>query len=268
MLNPRMLLCVSLLTGASIAAPAAAKTVAKAPKDGAGCLEVVPGKGLGPFRVEMGPSEVKKAGLPISDGALKSWQNAGPYELQVLGAGRSVSGVRLNLKKGEVRCLSAAGREDLRDGLDTPEAIAAWIGECGPLQVKTGASTISCADQVMVLQSLGGLDVHVGPDVSPPASEGPICAGYVAPGQGAYLPKQGKVDHIDLEPGKTYCAGGRTLDTSIVEADVLGKLRFNTCKTERLRGGTHVTCPYQGVKLSFAGPKGALHRVAAVPMKD
>ncbi|MFN3199953.1 MAG: hypothetical protein ACE366_16275 [Bradymonadia bacterium] len=261
MFTPRFLFCLSVVSTVSMASQdAEANTAKKA------CVQVQPTKAIGPFDLGMTIKDVEKIGA-VEDGGIDVWKKVGHTELQfdkADGDDRKVVAVRHSLNSET--CLEMGTQPRLESDVNVPEAIASWLGNCGALETRTGGNVLTCEKGVTVLQHMGGVDIEVRADAATQSKQAK-CAGYVAPGQGAWLPGKGKVDMIDVEPGKTYCGGSRQFTTELVEADVLGKLRFNTCDIQRNRGATVATCPYQGMQMIFAGPKGALHKISSVAMK-
>lgn len=231
------------------------------------CVELSPGKGIDELRLGMSETDKLLQKIKAEPGGIEGWFKSSRYEYQ-LSSGRSMKKVYIvRASLNDAKCVKLPGKAPLKADLDTLEALAAYVGECHPVQMNIGATVVNCADGVTLLQHRGGLDVQIS-QLQETASDKPVCAGYVAPGKGAFVPGRGKVDAISLEPGKTYCAGSRTLDTTVRPDDVLGKLRYNTCQTQANRGATTITCPYQGVEFVFAGPKLALHHLRSVPMKQ
>ncbi|MCB9548055.1 MAG: hypothetical protein H6706_19740 [Myxococcales bacterium] len=212
---------------------------------------VEPGVRLGPIALGMDKAALAATGLPITDGALTSHLNVGPYDVR-LKDGKAVS-VSLNLTPE----LAAVRIKDQIITPKSPEDLARHLGACGPLQMNTGGNIIECADGAMAGQHLGGLMIRV--STPRPIDDAPTCAGYVVPGQVG--------DKLVIEAGQSVCAGTRVLTRDVRQPDVLGRLAYNTCQVEPNEGATVVTCPYQGVRLIFAAPSGELARVEGVEMK-
>lgn len=217
----------------------------------AGPVEILPGKSLGAIPLGVPEVELVKFG-PVSPGAIETWRKVGPYEVQIEGG--KVVQVALDLTP-ELATLKIG---DALIQPKAPEDMAIHLGGCGPLQIRTGGNIIECTSGAIAGQHMGGLTVRVVPPTK--ASDQPVCAAYVVPGRDG--------DRTVLEPGKSYCAADRVLTTEIVQADVLGKLGYNTCQVQPNEGATLVTCPFQGVRFVFGTPEGKLARVEGVPLKQ
>lgn len=236
-----MLTALSLIVG-----------LATAPTDPTAPVPVVPGQSLGGIALGTAEADLGKTGLPVSPGAIDTWRKVGPYEVQIDGG----KVVQISLDLSSLFNTLKIGDQIVRP--QAPEDMAAHLGGCGPLEMRTGGNIIECTSGAMAGQHMGGLTVRVVPPSQ--ASDQPVCAGYIVPGRdGQRLP---------LEAGKTYCAGSSVLTTAIVQADVLGKLRYNTCQTQPSEGATVVSCPYQGVRFVFASPAGTLARIEGVAIKQ
>lgn len=212
---------------------------------------VVPGESLGPIKLGMTEAQLAATKIAIKPGRFETERRVGVFDVQI--------------KDGKVASISYElgkdGQPILLGGKaftpTTPQAIAAAATQCGPLDMRIGGNIIECAPGLVIGQHMGGLAITVQPAAT--RSEAPVCAGYLEPGN----PKSA----LELTPGVPYCLPSRVVTTATVEADVLGKLSYNTCRTERNIGATVVTCAYQGTRFVFAGPTGALHRVEGVPFK-
>lgn len=213
---------------------------------------VVPGHSLGGIALGTTEAELKQLGLPVAPAAYAEGRTVGPFEVQLEGG--KVVRITLNLTP-ELNTLKV-GEHTLTPR--TPEDMARVLGTCGPNEARIGGNIIECTTGAVAGQHMGGLMVSVVPAAQ--ASDLPVCTGYLVPGEDSA--------RMVVEPGGTYCVGHRVVTTATVQADVLGKLGFNTCQVQPNEGATLITCPYQGVRLIFASPTGALARVEGVTLKQ
>lgn len=226
------------------------------------CMELKPGEGLGALKLGMTMAQLKATGLPIKQGHVEINYRVGPYEVWV----KSDKVTAIEIKADEVACFQIKGAKVAFKGMSQGD-LAQAIGGCGPIQMNTGGNVVTCGGGVELLQSMAGHALRVSDRATPPS---PTCDRYVTPG----APKSPTAS-AEIKPGATVCAGTRVFTPKLVKglkpADVTalgGPLRYNTRTTTNNRGGTVVECPFQGVRLIFAGPSQALHRVEAMPLKQ
>ena len=216
---------------------------------------VVPGQSLGPIALGASEADLVKAGLQIKPGRFETERRVGAFDVNFKDG--KVSSVAFEMgnglkDRGTVLHIGAA-----RAFGTSAQAIASHLKGCGPMQRNRGGNVIECTSGATVVQHMGGLAVRVGPAAK--ATDAPVCAGYLEPGNPG--------SKLNIEPGKTYCLPSRLVNSGVRPEDVLGRLRYNTCQTQALIGATTVTCPFQGTRFMFAGPKGMLVEVGGVPMK-
>lgn len=223
-------------------APILALSIAQLP------TPVVPGQSIGPIKLGQTLAQLQATKIEIKPGRFDGERRVGAFNVQF--KGDKVTSISFDMgKAGQPISLN-----NKKFTPTTPQAIATAAGACGPLQRRTGGNIIECITGLTIGQHLGGLTVTV---EAPAASTANVtCDGYLEPGN----PKSA----LEVQPGKVYCLPTRTVTTATVEKDVLGKLSYNTCRTQRNRGATVVTCAFQGTRFIFAGPQGALHRVEGV----
>lgn len=215
-------------------------------------VAATPGRSFGPLALGMTAAQVKATGLPLKPGRFEGEQGVGGFWVRM--AGGKVTSISLDFAKGAPAPIKVGKHTTTAD---SAQAIAKAAAGCGPLQRRTGGNVIECTSGLVVAQHLGGVTVTV--EAAATQSDAPTCADYLVPGDPA--------SKIDVQPQKSYCLPARVVTAKTVEKDVLGTLRYNTCKTQRNRGATVVTCPFQGTRFIFAGPYGALHRVEGVPFE-
>ena len=216
---------------------------------------VAPGISLGPVALGAREADLVKAGLQIKPGRFETERRVGAFDVNFKDG--KVSSVAFEMGnglkgRGTVLHIGAA-----RAFATSAQAIASHLAGCGPMQRNLGGNVIECTSGATVVQHMGGIGVRVGPAAD--ATDEPVCAGYLEPGNPA--------SKLEVEPGKTYCLPSRLVNSGVRPKDVLGRLRYNTCETKVLIGATTITCPFQGTRFMFAGPTAMLVEVSGVPMK-
>jgi hypothetical protein len=222
------------------------------------CLEVEPGKRLGPIVLGTPKKDLANLKLKLT-GDVQDAVRVGPYAV-TLDYNDKVDGASVALGE-EVRCLKIAGQEHPID--TTLERLALAVGGCGPVGLHESGSVIKCKGGLRITQSLRRLDVRV----TVPEEEGEVCSAYVAPGVALYTaegttPVEPGPASIAVEPGRSYCLLGRALGAGFKAAEV-ADLGLVSCARTAAKGVTTIRCP-QGVELELGGPKQTLRRIAAI----
>jgi hypothetical protein len=226
---------------------------ARAMAQGQNCLEVEPGKKLGPIAMGTPKKALASLNLRLADDFQDSVR-VGPYAV-ALDYNDKVESAAVSLGE-EHRCLKIGGKTHAAD--KPMELIALELGGCGPVELYESGSVVKCKSGVRFTAKLRGLEVRV----TSPEDDIEPCTIYASPGIALYTTEGAKTAEaggaeISVEPGKRYCMLGKGLTTELKPADVMGDLGFVSCTTEK---GPTIRCP-QGATFVFAGPKQALSKI-------
>lgn len=224
------------------------------------CPLVSPGKGIGPIALGATRTALEKTGLAVTPGAHDNHLNVGPYEVW-LEAGKVVT---VGADSARVPCVRL-GREDASLGELLLEELGARMpAACSAIEHNEGASVVACREGVTFYQHMGGKEVRVSAQVSPVATP---CHRWVAPGG----VERKLVFSADVSDGVNVCVGARVFTSAIVPDDILkitGKHHISTCSRQDNRGATVVDCPFDGLRLVFAGPGLRLARVESIAVRE
>ncbi len=123
---------------------------------GQDCVEMTPGKSLGPIAIGMSRADLERSGLALQPGPIMTWFEIGPYTVRM--ENDQVATIGLDGAHG--LCVRVAGQDvSLEESLeDLTQAIP---GQCGPAQFNIGATVVDCAAGVMLLQHRAGIDLRV-----------------------------------------------------------------------------------------------------------
>lgn len=136
-------------------------------------------------------------------------------------------------------------------GHDDQLALAAALGDCGPLDVREGGNRIVCASGLALqVGSVPAARVAVRPEA--PTAVPLRCTDYLA---------RSGFSSVNMVPGVTLCDVTTGPVTASSDVEAIARSYRGRCQRQSPRGGTHLTC--EGRTFSFAGPRLALQRVAA-----
>lgn len=223
------------------------------------CPEIKPGVSIGPVRVGMPRADLDKLKLTIQPGFNENNLKVGA--LQVYLKDGVVEAVGAD--SGAVSCVTLHGKNQLKlDETPMEEIAARFTGLCGPHQFNTGATVIDCKNGLSILQHLGGKELRV--ERTPPDVQ-VTCDAWVMPASTSRTTAE-----ADVLPNKRVCFQGRDFTADLTPDDIIplsGKRHINTCERTTARGATTLSCHYDGVRLTFAGPKLTLARMEAIPLR-
>ena len=231
------------------------------------CLDLVPGASLGP--VTLGMTRAEATRLKIGIGIQPLPPAADPLNVKgepraLLNAAGTVEQIHHSLV--DVPCVST-GKGRTLPASARPEELAMMIGSCSPTEVLEGGNVIRCGGVEIWWAGWGGkggVELRVR-DVA----SGVKCDGYIVPGDrtvsATAVHRAKEADKgLEIEAGKRYCLGTQVITNELKPAEVAGKLRLDSCATET--GGEQVSCPHQGVRFRFGGPRAALSRVEVIEL--
>ncbi len=230
-----------------------------APPDAESCPALEPGKAIGRYSL----GTILKAPEAVAPAPLDGWfQPTDP-------AGQDTR-LRFDAQKKLVafdtplpRCVTVPGTPPraLRDA--TPRQLAAALGTCGPEKVLEGGTWIECGG-VAIVTTLGakGIEHRLRMQSDAPSKAPAVACDVYFDGDATTdadgaKPATEKPARLEVGTRRVCLAGWpAALGANTRAADVTAG---RTCKTEMLRGGTHVTCGE--VTFGFAGPAEALHTI-------
>ena len=226
--------------------------------------EILPGTGIGPIEVGVTVESLKKRGVQlVTDEQFSGMKRYKDLLILLSPDGQRIQTVELSRERFG-RCVRV-GSVALTKAM-TMEQMAARLGRCGPLDMRTGGTIVPCGDGLELRNSASGVGILVaaGEVSSAPKT---ICETYVSSGEQRFVVHRGERKQIikkfrgaalDVNDGGPICHGALVFTAAVTKE----RYKYEFCSKVEHPTYEQLNCGDLGHRF---GADGALHELLLFP---